>query len=64
MKSTGYFDMDNKEIFMGIKYIDVVNKVDEIDIVEYDGVFYAEPEGLDPEKLSDVCDALRRVEEL
>lgn len=65
MKSTGYFDIKGKEIFVGMKCRDVINNVDDIEIVEdtVDGYFYAEPTGLDAELLENVVDNLEIIEQ-
>lgn len=39
-------------------YKDVRNKVDDIRIMEIDGNYYAQPEGLDKEPLESVCSGL------
>lgn len=59
MKSTGYFDIDGKELLVGTKCKDIIENVDDIEIVEEDGEFYALPEGLDPEPLSRVASDLK-----
>lgn len=63
MKSTGFKDIDNKEIFVGMKYYDVENMVSGIEVIEIDGIFYAQPDGLDAELLEDVGCGLKIVNE-
>ncbi|CAI8946075.1 Phage protein [Brevibacillus sp. IT-7CA2] len=54
MKTTGYKDVHGQEIRVGMKCIDQINQVDDIEIIEVNGQYFAKPSGLDGELLSDV----------
>lgn len=51
-------DRDRKLIDTKKVYRDVINKVDNIRIIEIDGNYYAQPDELDAEPLVDVCNGL------
>lgn len=53
-----FVDRDGKPIDTEKIYKDVRNKVDDIKIIEEDGNYYAQPNGLDQEPLESVCDGL------
>jgi len=58
MKSTGYTDVNGQEILVGMKCTDQINQVDDIEIIEANGLYFAKPSGLDGEPLSDVHEGL------
>lgn len=52
---TPYYDVYGKEIFVGMTCIDIIERVEDIKIIESDNEFFALPQGLDPEPLSKVA---------
>lgn len=58
MKIKMYVDANGNPIDIGTVYKDIKNDVNDIQIVEVGGKYFAKPDGLDEELLSDVCDGL------
>ena len=52
---TDIFDKNGKEVDTGKVYYDVDKNVRDIHIATRDGIWVAEPSGLDAEKLLDAC---------
>lgn len=53
-----YIDANGNPIDIDTTYKDITNDVNDIHIVEVDGNYFAKPDGLDEELLSDVCNGL------
>lgn len=53
-----YVDANGNPIDIGTVYKDIKNDVNDIRIVEFDGEYFAKPDGLDEELLESVCNGL------
>lgn len=53
-----FLDKNRNPINIGKIYMDVINNVSDIHIVEQDGNYFAKPDGLDAEPLDSVCNSL------
>lgn len=51
-----FLDKNRNPIDAGKVYMDVVNSVSDIHIIEQNGNYFAKPDGLDAEPLESVCD--------
>lgn len=58
LKIKMYVDANGNPIDIDTVYKDVKNDVNDIHIIEVDGKYFASPDGLDEELLSDVCDGM------
>ena len=53
-----FLDKNRNPINIGKIYMDVINNVSDIHIVEQDGNYFVKPDGLDAEPLDSVCNSL------
>ncbi|HCD42714.1 MAG TPA: hypothetical protein DEQ64_03045 [Lachnoclostridium sp.] len=53
-----FLDRDGKQIDTEKVYNDIWNEVPDVKIIEIDGNYYASPDGLEAEPLSNVCGGL------
>ena len=53
-----FLDKNRNPINAGKVYMDTINGVSDIHIVEQDGIYFAKPDGLDAEPLEAVCGGL------
>ncbi|MFF0828779.1 hypothetical protein ACFYU8_17755 [Brevibacillus sp. NPDC003359] len=58
MMTTGFKDIFGRELCVSMKCEDQINHVDDIEIIEEDGKFFAKPSGLDAEPLEGVYKGL------
>lgn len=58
MEIKSFLDKNGNPIKIGKIYVDVLNNVPDIHIIEQNGNYFAKPDGLDSEPLESVCGEL------